>query len=1211
MNEEMGYDEAPLSSVNNSPYNTSRYNYEYQSSSSTAPPAAGGTASSTTPRNMQIHNELKKTINKIDQQMSEDVEIFNQPNGNINLNNEAARKIILLERAKLLAAAAQQQHQRNKSVGSAYSHSSHNNYQTNSGGGGSTATQFYHHSSSLPPPQHRNNLNYSSSGSNSMHYNNAGYQSRATVPCYVQTAYQTQINQNPQRAQPRRSYSSCAEPIGPSSARNYNEHRNQSVFVATGGTGETRHRSISNRSSPSRPSPPYIINTNGGVGLANMTNMTNSNSFNYSSAAAANTTTTTTTGGNCLYKEIRRSRSIDRRKSKSKSPVQQYYRREIKINLGASRSSPPPALDDEEYHQQLINDEIETKTVTTTTTTKPPPPPPPIVQPQPIKHTTTLTSSFVQQQDVQEEVLLNLFSCNNSGSISSESSESLVELNEERKLKINEVYEKTIKEQPPEKKEIKMTYTQQQMALEKRLAELEKKLQKLPELEIKNNILLEEKQLLVKQLLNIKQQKESPPPPAPEPAKLYRSIGCNSTLTMRDVGVECRTNTRDIGITSVLDEPPREEIAHMQTIITTLRDKLNEQTLIMQQQLQKPSTRDVAVMHVVDKVEEAPPPKPELRDVAINHRTEVDEKEFIEKQKLIINTYIKETEQLRLENAKLNASLEEFIKKNTKHVITRGTYAPEQPVLYSVGTNTDQVSMRDVQLMFTPKVREVALGTDTFYNHCDVGLTCTLGYAEQETQIRELIAVKKKYEEIIEESLKPPPPKPLRDVGVLCDLNQKEYRSISLECNLEEHKQMRQVGLMCKLDDEVTKCDVNISCKPEQHDAWIYVNTIEPIVVEIERRVERRDFSTVVHIEDQEKVRMAQELAMLKMVPPKVTRDVAVSFDQRTRLMDDFVRNRSSSMEQLKTYSRQVNTEARHVRDMCVSTSKSRDDLYISDKSCQIQLLDIVELEASRLQKEQIERERNKLITMNSDLREQLTHLESQLTVEKRRFTEMEIRNKEYVRQQQQQQQTQVVVGLVGRISASTSTTNLNEYTIKKESEYEQHKTTRIDSCKKTQQENAAYKTTVLDSRQVERVRDEKGGWSTITTVNFGAHVNLQATAVPITSSDGSTVTALVTSSNTSIRGSSGSLAPGSSSTVRNEISIPMCANSDDLQIRAPPTNKSNKVIMLNKQSASSSAVSSSTGSLAVPCPNEQQQQYSEHVVYETDEVVERKSSEK
>ena len=70
-----------------------------------------------------------------------------------------------------------------------------------------------------------------------------------------------------------------------------------------------------------------------------------------------------------------------------------------------------------------------------------------------------------------------------------------------------------------------------------------------------------------------------------------------------------------------------------------MKERLNEQTLVMQQLQVKPITRDVAVMHCVDKIEEK---KPELRDVAINHRTEIDDKEIIEKHKVITNTYIKD-----------------------------------------------------------------------------------------------------------------------------------------------------------------------------------------------------------------------------------------------------------------------------------------------------------------------------------------------------------------------------------------------------------------------------------------------------------------------------------------------------------------------------------------------------------------------------------------
>lgn len=61
----------------------------------------------------------------------------------------------------------------------------------------------------------------------------------------------------------------------------------------------------------------------------------------------------------------------------------------------------------------------------------------------------TTSLHTLNQPEVQEEVLLNLFSCNNSGSLSSESSESLVEFDSQAKLKINEVVERV---QPEEKK---------------------------------------------------------------------------------------------------------------------------------------------------------------------------------------------------------------------------------------------------------------------------------------------------------------------------------------------------------------------------------------------------------------------------------------------------------------------------------------------------------------------------------------------------------------------------------------------------------------------------------------------------------------------------------------------------------------------------------------------------------------------------------------
>jgi hypothetical protein len=196
---------------------------------------------------------------------------------------------------------------------------------------------------------------------------------------------------------------------------------------------------------------------------------------------------------------------------------------------------------------------------------------------------------------------------------------------------------------------------------------------------------------------------------------VFRSIGCDSfDLCTRDVAIECRANTRDVGTFDKFEERV-EEFEQMQTVITHLRDQLCQQTVIIQQLQARPVTRDVAVMHVVDRLEE-PKPVKEYRDVAISHVTEVDNTELIEKHTTIVNTYVREIESLHIEKARLAASLEELIKKHSKHVVTRGTHAQEQPVLYSVGTSTKKVITRDVQLMFTPKSRDVSLCTDSV-NH--------------------------------------------------------------------------------------------------------------------------------------------------------------------------------------------------------------------------------------------------------------------------------------------------------------------------------------------------------------------------------------------------------------------------------------------------------------------------------------------------------------
>ncbi|CAF0716070.1 unnamed protein product [Brachionus calyciflorus] len=841
---------------------------------------------------------------------------------------------------------------------------------------------------------------------------------------YIKTSQSFHSNQYESGNTQRRSYSSCGEPIN-----------NQS----------TNRKCLSNRASPIRSNQP---------------------------------------DPSLPYRQIhdsRRSRSANRRSiSKSPVPEKQFYKREIKINLAQQPPQPPPQKQtNNSYSQmeQLYNDEYEIKTVTTTIE-KPQNPPPPQITPRPI-----ISNNFpiITNNEVQEEVLLNLFSCNNSGSISSDSSESLVEIGHNN-LKINEVYEKKeskneLKQQEPKQR------TQTSLLLEKKLFELEKKLQKIPELELKNNILLEEKQLLLKQLLNsTKNQTYTPPPRPVEPAKVYRTIGCDSIEShKRDVGIHVRSNTKDA---SCLVDQPTEQVTQMQTVITNLRDQLKEQTLILQQAQTKPSTRDVAVMHVVDKIEEPPPAKPELRDVAINHSTVDENKELVEKQTQIINTYIKEIEQLQVENCRLSNSLQELVKKHSKHVVTRGTHAPEQPVLYSVGTNTKQISTRDVQVMYTPKSRDVCLSTDRFIHTRDVALGCNIEDSELKLKIDELNLIKQKYELMVEENLKNV--KSYRDVNTLCRLDFKESRDVSLGCNLYPVKEYRDVSLKCNLDEEFKKkvrdvcIDVKMDVKPEQKDANIYVNTIDPKPI-------CHDFSTNVSFEDQEKINLIREIQLLKTPKPK--RDVYVSVDHKTRLMEDLIRNNNSSTEEIRTSNKQINTDLKQTRD---SSTVMNVDMKLIEKSCQASDSSM-EIQHSELvhQKEMIEIERNKLIGLNSELRAQLKEMEEKLSIERKKLDVIETSNSAI----------STVTANVNYNSGSNisqiKTSSCHEIvepviTKRREAEFEHHKITRSEPSKRSVEETVKMSASV--SKQGEKYSDSQQ-WSNKTEVNL----NRNEIMIPIT----------------------------------------------------------------------------------------------------------------
>lgn len=372
--------------------------------------------------------------------------------------------------------------------------------------------------------------------------------------------------------------------------------------------------------------------------------------------------------------------------------------------------------------------------------------------------------------------------------------------------------------------------------------------------------------------------------------------------------------------------------------------------------------------------------------------------------------------------------------------------------------------------MFTPKSRDVSLSTDKFYHTRDVGLVCNIENAEHRLQIEELNEIKRKYELMVEESIKNK--KAYRDVNTMCNLDFKESRDVSLGCNMYPTKEYRDVSLKCNLDEELRQVrDVCIGCqldkKPEQKDANIYVNTIEPVVIPA-----KRDFSVSVQMEDYEKLDLIKEIAELRK--PKPSRDVSISFDQRTRFVENLVKNQSSSIEHIKTFSRHVNTEARPVRDS--SCGPTFDWMRYSDKGCQAS--DQSQQEFTQMlvtQKEQIEFERNSLINANNQLRTRMREIEEQLNIERKRTYEIN-------QQQLQQQQTnkQIVEKTI-----TTSTIELEPIVKRRESEIEHHKITRTEPTKRTQEEILTLSASLCTNPGEKQM--EKSVWTSKTVSQIGA----------------------------------------------------------------------------------------------------------------------------
>lgn len=509
--------------------------------------------------------------------------------------------------------------------------------------------------------------------------------------------------------------------------------------------------------------------------------------------------------------------------------------------------------------------------------------------------------------------------------------------------------------------------------------------------------------------------------------------------------------------------------------------------------------------------------------MAISHTTEVDNSEIIEKHNTIVNEYIKQVECLRIENARLSCELKDLIARTSKHVVTRGTCTPEQPALYSVGTNTKRVLTRDVQLMFTPKSRDVSLCTDSVNHIRDVAIMCSLDSAEHAQKMEELIQVRRKYEHHIEEIHQRV--SNMRTVSTVCNLDFKESRTIGLGCNLEEVKTKRDVALKCNLDQEQrVQCDVAIACcmdrKPEQRDAQCFA---------VEHK-ETRHFATHANLEDPDKLRMNRELEDLRVKISLCSqrpsrRDVSCNVDSRSRQAENLTRNQSSSMEQIRTSSRQVNTDCRSTRETSCGTT-SYEHLHIS-KSCQVND-NSQEVFTSELiqQKNQLEYERNQYMELNNELKLRIREWEDKYHHEHSRILAMES-NADCLKNSPKQSKnistsTSNLCNITATITTtsnktSTKTSNAdsqfarerslvlntdNEQQVlasnncsdylpivkRRESEYEQHKHTTTTRTTRTQQDTIRLVATISNKGANGATDGEKTcqNWSKTSTQNFG-----------------------------------------------------------------------------------------------------------------------------
>ncbi|CAF0844927.1 unnamed protein product, partial [Didymodactylos carnosus] len=345
-------------------------------------------------------------------------------------------------------------------------------------------------------------------------------------------------------------------------------------------------------------------------------------------------------------------------------------------------------------------------------------------------------------------------------------------------------------------------------------SEIERRNREIDRLEQERYTLLKEKDLLLKEIERYKHK------PATKTISTTSHDNKKYTLSI-DV------KSPETLITREGKESESEEHLHR------LETRLEE--IIQQQQLhQKPSTREVAMMHVVEEPKEVylidhPPPLPpkqyqQQRDVAISHITE--EYDFGEDN---------EREQADIIKRKLEDIKNYYTERI--HILEDKIYEQER----EIELLNEPKSQRHVSMQCQPLMTDRALVTDTFRSVRDVALTCHLiDDVKEEVIYKRDVNLQCNLNDFIQqrdvwiEVNEPKEQKPtVRDVSIGVQLNLQpdiHYRDVATHVNFDYKPEIKQrdVAVMIQPEQKLMNDKSSNTQQIQTKEFGCFANTIEP-----------------------------------------------------------------------------------------------------------------------------------------------------------------------------------------------------------------------------------------------------------------------------------------------------------------------------------------------------------------------------------------------